>query len=120
MSETAAQIPVVWKTTQEVVSRLLGENGRLILEGTLALAQDLAFERQWPLERIRVEFYQDPEVVWDYLLLVLVFDCEPRKAERLWDEFVDGTEKIELKLNEQEIELFIKKINYEFECSPQF
>ena len=89
------------------------------MERTLALAQDLAADRQWPLKSIRVEFYQDPEIVWEYLLLILVFDCDPLKAEKLWDEFLDATEIVERELDEQEIHLFIKTISYEFESSPQ-
>ena len=83
------------------------------------MAQNLADELHWPLKTIRVEFYQDPEIVWKYLLIVLEFDCGMVKAERLWDEFLSATETIERELDERELDLFITMINYEFECNPQ-
>ena len=119
MSEAATQFPVVWKTSREVASRLLGIGGQPIFERTVALAQNLAAERRWPLKTIRIEFYQDPEIVWEYLLIVLVFDCGSVKAESLWDEFLNATEIIEQGLDEEELDLFVKTISYEFECSSQ-
>ena len=118
MVEAKAQIPIVWKTTTAVADRLLGKAGRPLLERTLEFASQLAAERQWPLTGIKVTHYEDPEIVWEYLLLVLVFDCGPVKAERLWDEFLNATEIIERELNEQDYDLFIRAICYEFECSP--
>ena len=119
MSEVTTHIPVLWKTTREAANRALGENGLPILDQTLSLAKSLAIERKWPLQSIRIELYQDPEVAWEYLLLVLAFDCEPFWAERLWEEFLDATKVIEQGLNEQRLDLFIKTIGYEFECNPQ-
>ena len=118
MGEAATRIPVVWKTTQEVANRLLGKSGRPLLERTLKFAGDLAAEREWPLKSVKVAHYEDPEIVWEYLLLVLVFDCGPVKAEKLWDEFLNATEIIEQQLNEQEYDLFIRAIYYEFESNP--
>ena len=118
MTQATARIPVVWETTPAVADRLLGRSGRPLLEQTLSLAKNLAVERKWPLVKIRVELYQDPEIAWEYLLLVLVLDCDPRKAEMLWDEYLDATKLIEQQLNEQELDIFIKMIDYEFECNP--
>ena len=118
MVEATTQIPVLWETTQEVADRLLGKSGRPLLERTLELARNLAIERNWPLKSVKVTHYEDPEVVWEYLLLVLVFDCGPEKAMRLWDEFLNATEIIERELNEQEYNLFIRMIDYEPECNP--
>ena len=118
MSDTATRIPVTWETTEAVADRLLGKTGRPLLEQTLKLADNLAAEHEWPLKRIKVTHYEDPEIVWEYLLLVLVFDCGPVKADRLWEEFVNATEVIERGLNKQEREFFIRAINYEFECNP--
>lgn len=118
MAETTTQIPVLWETTEEVADRLLGETGRPLLERTLEFVGGLASERKWPLTGVKVTHYEDPEVDWEYLLLVLVFDCGPVKAERLWDEFLTATEIIERELNEQEYDLFIRMIDYEFESNP--
>ena len=72
MTETTTQIPVVWETTQAVADRLLGKTGRPLLERTLEFVGALAAEREWPLKSIKVTHYEDPEVVWEYLLLVMV------------------------------------------------
>ena len=118
MAETTTQIPIVWKTTHEVADRLLGKTGRPLLERTLALARNLAAERKWPLKSIRVEFYQDPEVVWEYLLLALVFDCNLVKAERLWDEYLEAIENMYQELKTSEQGIFANMIDYEFESDP--
>ena len=118
MTQAKAKIPVVWETTSEEIGRLLGNSSGL-LDRTIALANDLTIARKWPLNRIRVEIYQDPEIVWEHLLVILVFDCGSVRAERLWDEFLDATQIIELELNERELDLFIRMISYEFECNPQ-
>lgn len=88
------------------------------MERIFEFVADLAAEREWPLKNIKVTHYEDPEIVWEYLLLVLVFDCGPVKSERLWDEFLNATEIIERELNEQEYDLFIRMIDYEFESNP--
>ena len=118
MAEATTKVPVVWETTQEVADRLLGEAGRPLLERTLDLAHSLAAERKWPLKSIKVTHYEDPEIAWEYLLLVLVFDSSPVKAERLWDEFLNATEIIERGLNEQELDQFIRFLDFEFESNP--
>lgn len=118
MSDIATRIPVIWETTEAVADRLLGKTGRPLLEQALKLADNLAAERRWPLKKIKVTHYEDPEIVWEYLLLVLVFDSGPVKADKLWEEFVNATETIERGLNEQERDFFIRAINYEFECNP--
>ena len=119
MAETISKIPVVWETTQSEADHLLGTTGRLLLEQTLSLAGRLAAERKWPLSRVRVQLYQDPEIEWEYLLLVLVFDCGPDKAEKLWDEYLhESQQQIGSQLNKQDLDFFIKMIDYEFECNP--
>lgn len=119
MADTTTEIPVIWETTQSVAERLLGRSGLPLLDQTLSLAKRLAVQRKWPLLKIRIELYQDPEIVWEYLLIVLVFDCVPATAQRLWDEFIDATGSIQEGLGRQEVELFIKAIGYEFECNPK-
>ena len=121
MVEATTQIPVVWETTEEVADRLLGKS-RPLLERTLDLARNLAAERKWPLRRIKVTHYEDPEVVWEYLLLVLVFDCGPEKAMRLWDEYLNAIEEaiedMYQGLNASERAIFANMIDYEFGSNP--
>ena len=122
MVEATTQIPVLWETTQEVADRLLGKSGRPLLERTLELARNLAAERNWPLKSVKVTHYEDPEVVWEYLLLVLVFDCGPEKAMRLWDEYLNAIEEaiedMYQGLNASERAIFANMIDYEFRSNP--
>ena len=117
MTQATARIPVVWEATPKEVDRLLGKCS-VLLDRSIALANDLTWAGRWPLKEIRVEIYQDPEITWEYLILTLVFACGPERAEQLWDEFLNATKPIEQKLNEQELDTFIKMIDYEFECNP--
>ena len=62
--------PVVWKTTQAKANRLLGKQGRPLLDKVIHLAKEVAGKRKWPLKRIKVEYDEDPEVAgWHYLML---------------------------------------------------
>ena len=124
MTETTTQIPVLWETTEEIANRLLGKGGRPLLERTLDLARSLAAEREWPLKSIKITHYEDPEVVWEYLLLVLVFDGAQVTYEELWDEYLSALEEAIQEmyqgLNASERVIFANKIDYEFESYPQF
>ncbi len=124
MAETTTQIPIEWRTTQEVADRLLGRANRPLLERTLALVQNLAAERKWPLTSVKVTHYQDPEVDWEYLLLVLVFDCNHAVSETLWEEYrnviEEDIENFYQALDAQEQAIFSKMIDYEFGSDPQF
>ena len=63
-------VPIVWKTTKATADRLLGHEGRPLLDKAIHLAKDVAAKRKWPLKRIKVEYYEDPEVAgWHYLML---------------------------------------------------
>lgn len=122
MAETMTHIPVVWKTTHKTANRLLGETGRPLLERTLALTQHIAAECNWPLKSIKVTHYQDPEVVWEYLLLVLVFDGSQIESENLWDEYLqvmeEAIEDVYQGLNASEQVIFANMIDYEFYSNP--
>ena len=122
MAETTTQIPVVWTTTHKIANRLLGETGHPLLERMLSLAQHIAAERNWPLKSIKVTHYQDPEVVWEYLLLVLVFEGSQVESEYLWDEYLEvmeeAIEDVYQGLNASERVIFANMIDYEFYSNP--
>lgn len=122
MAETTTQIPVQWETSHKIANRLLGATGRPLLERTLTLAQNIAAERNWPLKNIKVTHYQDPEVVWEYLLLVLVFDGSQVESENLWDEYLqvmeEAVEVVYQGLNASERVIFANMIDYEFCIHP--
>ena len=83
--------PVVWKTTQATPNRLLAKQGRPLLDKAIDLAKEVAGKRKWPLKRIKIEYYEDPEVAgWHYLIVVLVFVAPPAKAYQLYKEFLQA------------------------------
>ena len=115
----ADEIPVDWKTKPSAVDRLLGDAGRPLLEQLLERLRQTAEQRQWPLKAIKVEHYQDPEIDWEYLLLVMDFDCPYKQAEALWRiclETVVGEMSRNLKAPLKD--LFSDMIHYEFEGNP--
>ena len=116
---SANEIPVDWKTEPAVADRLLGDAGRPLLNQTLAQIRQTAAQRQWPLTAIKVDHYQDPEIDWEYLLLIMDFDCPWDEAEPLWEiclETVVG--EISRNLAEPLKDLFGDLIHYEFESNP--
>ena len=113
------EIPVDWKVKESVVERLLSEAGRPLLNQVLEQIKHTAAQCQWPLKTIRVEYYQDPEVEWEYLLLVTDFDCPYEKAESLWRTcLVTVVGEMRRNLKEPLKDLFSDKIHYEFESNP--
>lgn len=114
-----APIPIDWQTKPAVVDRLLGDTGRPLLNQLLERISQTAAQRQWPLKEIRVEHYQDPEVDWEYLLLVMDFNCAYEEADVLWGICLK-TVVGEMRRNLQEPlkDLFSDMIHYEFEGNP--
>ena len=117
----ASKIPIMWKTRQATVDRLLGDEGRLLLEQWLEHTRQIAEEREWPLKGIEVEYYQDEEFIdWEYILLVMDFDCPSEKAGKIfWEEYIKGVvgEK-QKELMGPEKEIFATMIHYEIESNP--
>ena len=108
--------PVVWKTTQAKANRLLGKQGRPLLDKVIDLAKEFAGKRKWPLKRIKVEYYEDPEVAgWHYLIVVLVFMAPPAKAYQLYKEFLQDVGNVQNGLKPRPRLLFLEKIHYDFE-----
>ena len=115
----ADEIPVEWKAKPSVVDSLLGDVGRPLLNQLLERLRQTAGQRQWPLKAIKVEHYQDPEIDWQYLLLVMDFDCPYDQAEAIWEsclEIVVG--EMSRNLDEPLKDRFGDMIHYEFESNP--
>ena len=113
----ADKIPVEWKTKDSVVDRLLGDAGRPLLNKLLEQIKHTAAQRQWPVKAIKVEHYQDPEIDWEYLLLVIDFDCPYEKAESLWRLCLETViDDMRCNLKEPMKNLFSDMIHYEFEA----
>ena len=117
----ASEIPIRWRTKRATADRLLGDAGRLMLDQWLEHTRQVAAEREWPLKRIKVEYYQDEEFTdWEYILLVMDFDCPRTKAKKLfWEDYIKGM--VEVKQEElmgSEKEIFSTMIHYGFESDP--
>lgn len=116
MPKAATKIPVVWKTRKSVAHRLLGEAGVPLLDQLLAETQGVAKKRRWPLQEIKVDHYEDPEEDWEYMLLILDFDCPQPKALKLWTNYLNQiVSGMEEGLESDAKDIFTKKIYYDFE-----
>ena len=117
----STEIPIIWKTKQAVANRLLGDVGRPLLDQWLEHTKQVASEYQWPLKRISVEYYQDDEILdWEYIVLVMDFDCSSAKAEKIfWEDYIKGIVGAKQKeLTGLEKEIFATMIHYELESNP--
>ena len=110
--------PVVWKTTQATANQLLGKQGRPLLDKVIDQAKEVAGKRKWPLKRIKVEYYEDPEIAgWHYLIMVLVFLAPPAQAYQLYREFLDDVAGLQYSLGPRQQLTFSRKISYDFEIA---
>ena len=117
----ALEIPIRWRTKRTTADRLLGDGGRLMLDQWLEHTRQVASERGWPLKRIMVEHYRDDEIWdWEYILLIMDFDCPRTEAKKLfWECYIKeivATRQNELMGAEKEI--FATMIHYELESNP--
>ena len=112
----AGPIPVIWQTTEAQADALLGTAGRPVLDWELERLSRLAAQHEWPLQHIRIEYYQDEEIeTWQHLVLVLKFDCGAAKAENLWETAVEGVYQT---LKAKEAEIHTRFIYHDFEEHP--
>lgn len=112
----AGPIPVIWQTTEAQADALLGKAGRPVLDWELERLSRLAAQHEWPLQHIRIEYYQDEEIeTWQHLVLVLKFDCGAAKAEKLWETAVEGVYQT---LKGPEAEIYARVIDHDFEGHP--
>ena len=117
MVETAAKlIPAVWVTDPAVADRLLGAEGRHLLDDVLDNIREAAIENQWPLTKIDIDYHQDMEFEWwEYLLLVLHFDSPWEEARDYWVTCLRTVVKpMQDNLPPEEKELFIKTMHRDF------
>ena len=117
MVETAAKlIPAVWITDPAVADRLLGQDGRHLLDEVLDNIREAAIENGWPLTKIDIDYHQDMEFEWwEYLLLKLRFDCPRPEAERHCDDCLDTVvDPFQRKLDPCLKSRFIERMDYAF------
>ena len=117
--ETAKQIPAVWITDPAVADRLLGAEGRHLLDDVVDNIRQAAIESQWPLTQIDIDYHQDMEFEWwEYLLLVLHFDSPRSEAREYWRACLRTVVKpMQDQLDPKKKELFIKTMRRDFRSS---
>ena len=119
MTTAPPEISVEWKTQRAEADRLLEDAGVPLLLKLLERIRQAAAQRRWPLNRIRVEHYQDPEMDWEYLLLVMDFDCPWDEAEAMWEDCLQNVVgSVTGKLTDAQKNLLRQTIHYEFESNP--
>ena len=92
-----------------------------MLDQWLEYTRQVAAEREWPLKRIMVEHYRDDEIWdWEYILLIMDFDCPRAEAKELfWEDYIKGIVGAKQKeLTGSEKEIFVTMIHYGFESNP--
>ena len=116
MVETAKQIPAVWITDPAVADRLLGAEGRHLLDEVIDNIRQAAPENGWPLTQIDIDYHQDLEFEdWEYLLLTLHFDCPRPEAEQHCDDCLDQVvDPFQGNLGPGIKSRFIEKVDYAF------
>ena len=108
-------IPVHWHTTEAQVDALLGQAGRPVLDRELERLRRLAAKQQWPLQSIRIDYYQDPEICCEqYLILVLAFDCERDEAKQYFKALMEGCNLVQQGLQGKEREIYRDLIAHDF------
>jgi hypothetical protein len=118
MAQAVSKIPIVWKTKQSVADRLLGKVGRPLFDQLLAKSQAMAAKRRWPLQKIKVDYYQDPEVDWEYMILTLDFDCPRLRAEKLWVNYLKTVRAMREGQEGQAGDILAEMVHYDFESDP--
>ena len=120
MNKLETEIPVVWKTKPDVALRLMGTVGCRLLDQLIEETKKMAVKDKWDLNKIEVDYYDDPEVDWEYMMVVLDFDCPRAQAEPLfWDGFLKNVVgSIDKELVDVAKDIFLTKIHYGFYSGP--
>lgn len=113
--------PVLNNFTPADLDRLVGKGkkanlGRLVRR-VVDEVKSAASAESWPLNRIEVELYQDPEVAnWEYLVVLLVFDNsfdEFDKANQYLEQLYHRLEGFSQGLTGEALDLFRRLIYFD-------
>ncbi len=120
MNKLETEIPVVWKTKHDVALRLMGTVGCRLLDQLIEETKKVAVKNKWKLNKIEVDYYDDPEVDWEYMMMVLDFGCPEAEAGPLfWDGFLKNVVgSIDNELVDVAKDIFLTKIHYDFDSDP--
>ena len=110
--------PVLSNFTPKDLDRLVG-NGKKANLGQLvhrvvAEVQSAAGSESWPLNRVEVNLYQDPEVAgWEYLVVLLVFDSSFELANQYLSKLYHHLDRFSGRLKTGEMTLFRRLIYFD-------
>jgi hypothetical protein len=78
----------------------------------------VAKSERWPLDRIEIDLYQDPEVVsWEYLVVLLVFNSPFEVANEYLKELYPHLDSFIQKFKEEELKLFRRLVYFDIETT---
>lgn len=100
------------------LDRLSGGHARVVLPRLLhrvtALVSSVAKGEGWPLSRVQVDLYQDPEVVyWEYLVVMLVFDSPFSQADQYLKQLYPHLDVFSHDLTEPELDMWRRLIYFD-------
>ncbi len=95
---------------QEETAKVLGNQGREVLNKVVGLIEDSASRFGWPIKGIEVRYTRDPEVEgWEYVLLVLEFSCPFEEADKHLHVLYNQLDALSAKLAKDE-KLFLQRL----------
>ncbi len=111
--------PVRTNFTPSDLNRLLGNEKRAkslgqLVRRVIAEVQSAAKSEGWPLNRIEVNLYQDPEVTgWEYLVVLMVFDSSFELANQCLLKLCYRLDEFSGQLKAGEADLFRRLIYFD-------
>lgn len=119
MQPPDAPSPVLTKFKPTDLERILGDDekkanlGRLV-QRVVTKVKVAAKEDRWPLNRIEVDVYQDPEVAnWEYLVVLLVFNSSFEAANEYLRRLYHQLDSFSQGLTEEELALFRRLVYFD-------
>ncbi|MBI4216395.1 MAG: hypothetical protein HY687_03260 [Chloroflexi bacterium] len=101
---------------QAKVESLLGSLGKGVLKQVIRLVKSSTVDLRWPLARIEVRHTRDPEIKdWEFVLLVLVFNCSFDIANRHLHDFYGRLDALSGKLSREEDAILQKRLYFDIE-----
>jgi hypothetical protein len=110
--------PVLTNFTPSNLDRLVGNEKKAnlgqLVHRVIAEVKSAARAESWPLNRIEVDLYQDPEAAnWEYLVVLLVFDSSFELANQYLGQLYRRLDKFSRGLKGGELTLFRRLIYFD-------
>lgn len=82
------QLASIRYSNRDAIDRLLGNEGKGVLKKVVDLLNQTAHKQNWPIKYIDIQFIEDTDINnWQYILVVLRFDCDLDTADDYLHEF---------------------------------